>query len=50
MVSFVFGTGVTDPLAFAAIDLLLSLIVLLACYVPARRTTKVGAMVALRYE
>ncbi|MEP7343456.1 MAG: ABC transporter permease [Acidobacteriota bacterium] len=50
MAGFVFGVGVTDPMTFAAIALLLITIALFACYIPARRATKVEATVALRYE
>jgi putative ABC transport system permease protein len=50
LTSLLFDVGPTDTMTFIAVPLTLIVVVLLACYIPARRATKVDPLVALQYE
>ena len=50
MESLLFGVGTTDPLTFSLVPLLLAVVSFAACYIPARRATRVDPLIALRSE
>jgi putative ABC transport system permease protein len=50
MTKMIFGVSAHDPLTFVGVAIILVIVALAACYIPARRAMRTDPMVALRYE
>ncbi|MGA8234626.1 MAG: hypothetical protein WB795_24325 [Candidatus Acidiferrales bacterium] len=50
MSSLLYGVSATDPVTFIAVAVLLGLVAVASCFIPARRVMRVDPMIALRYE